>query len=59
MKVVLKEKDFFYKRSAEENQTLFVEWQLLNNCVRIAGLKEEVNAKWEEISTFVENAVPK
>ena len=59
MKVVLKDKDYFKNRSPEENQKLFVEWQVAKNRVRIAGIKDDVNAKFQEIREFLDNAVPK
>ena len=58
MRVVLKEKDYFKNQTPEENQKLFVEWQVAKNQVRIAGIKEDVNAKFQEIRDFLDN-VPK
>ena len=59
MKVVLKEKDYFKNQTPEENQKLFVEWQVAKNRVRIAGIKKDVNAKFQEIRSFMDNAVPR
>ena len=59
MKVVLKEKDFFKNQTQQENQELFVEWQLIKNRVRIAGLKEDVDAKLRRINDFMDAAAPK
>ena len=59
MKVVLKEKDFFKNQTQQENQELFVEWQVINNRVRIAGLKEDVDVKLKQIIDFMDAAAPK
>ena len=58
-KVILIEKEFFKSQTPDESQKLFVEWQVANYRVRIAGVKEDVNAKIQEIIQFLENVLPK
>ena len=58
-KVVLIEKEFFKSQTPDESQKLFVEWQVANYQVQIAGVKEDVNAKIQEIIEFLENVLPK
>ena len=59
MKVVAIEPEFFKKRTAQENQVLFLEWHLDENKLRIAGLKVEVDAKLQNIIRYLDEAVPK
>ena len=58
-KVAQKHPEFFAKRTSEENEEMFVEWQLDKSRVRVAGVKKEVDSKMKEIARFVETAVPK
>ena len=58
-KVARKHPEFFEKRTSEENEEMFVEWQLDKSRVRVAGVKKEVDLKVKEIARFVETAVPK
>ena len=59
MEVCRKDKYFFKNQTQQENQELFVEWQLTKNRIRIAGLKEDVNTKLKQIIDFMNVAAPK
>ena len=56
IKVSQNHPEFFERRTSEENEKLYVEWQLDKNRVRVAGLKRDVDSKVKEITSFLEAA---
>ena len=59
MKAALKNPDFFKQRTSQENEALYVLWQLDQNKVRITGPKKDLEAKVQEIDEYLNTAVPR